>query len=149
MPRIVPDIVRDQDITAVSGDDNVRDTTARMAERNVAAVVIIEKGKLAGIMTERDITVRVVANALDPTTTKVREVMTRNPDTLRRDDEPMQALRMMRERNYRHLPVVDEAGAVVAMVSVRDLYAFVLEQLEEGIRDRDHYIYGEAYGATS
>jgi predicted transcriptional regulator len=52
---------------------------------------------------------------------------------------------MMRERNYRHLPVVKD-GRVVGMVSVRDLYAVYNGELEQDLKDRNAFIYGESYG---
>lgn len=149
MPKIVPEIVHDQSICDAGPDTTVKQAAETMAARKIAAVVVCQDGKLAGIMTERDVTTRVVARGLDPATTKVTEVMTANPDTLRPDDDPAHALRMMREHGYRHLPVVGDDGHVIGMVSVRDLYAWVQEQLERDIQDRDHYIFGEAYGATA
>lgn len=149
MARIVPDLVSNQTITSVTPSTTVKAAAELMAARSIAAVTVLDGEALAGIMTERDITVRVVARGLDPQTTAVGEVMTRDPDTLKADDKPALALRMMRDRNYRHLPVVDDDGTVSAMVSVRDLYAFVLEDLEGDLRQRDQYIFGEAYGGTA
>ncbi len=151
MPKIIPDIVHDQTITAVPMDMTVRAAAQLMAERNIAAVMITrDDGQtLAGIMTERDITTRVVARGLDAAATKVGDVMTRDPDILAPDDEPAHALSMMRTHNYRHLPVCEADRKVVAMVSVRDLYAFVQTELESDIKSRDHYIFGEAYGQVN
>lgn len=151
MSKIVPDLVRDQTITSVTEDMTVRQAAKVMADRNIAAVVVMaEDGKsLAGIMTERDITVRVVARGLNADAATVGEVMTRDPDTLRPEDKPMQALEMMRDRGYRHLPVCNDDKAVVAMLSVRDLYAFVQAELENDLKERDHYIFGEAYGQVN
>lgn len=149
MARIVPDIIPStQDIYVVSPDSSVRDAARLMRERNIAAVMICEGDQLAGIMTERDIAARVVAQERDPETTSVREVMTPDPDTLSPDDRASSALRMMREHNYRHLPVVAN-GRPVGMVSVRDLYAVVQSELESDIANRDAYIFGENYGASA
>lgn len=150
MPKIVPDIVREQTIFCVMESMSVREAAQLMAERNIAAVVICHPGgKLAGIMTERDIAARVVAKGLDPASTTVGTVMTSNPDTLEAGDQPAQALSMMRQHNYRHLPVVDEHHHVIGMVSVRDLYAFVQSELETDITERDKYIMGESYGVMN
>jgi CBS domain-containing protein len=54
---------------------------------------------------------------------------------------------MMREHNYRHLPVTDQ-GTVVGMISVRDLYAVVTDQLTRDVRNHEAFIYGEAYGTA-
>lgn len=149
MARIVPDIIPStQDVYIVPPDSSVRDAARLMRERNIAAVMICNGDQLAGIMTERDIAARVVAQGRDPETTTVAEVMTPDPDTLAPDDQASSALRMMREHNYRHLPVVEE-GRPVGMVSIRDLYATVQSELETDIANRDAYIFGESYGATA
>lgn len=149
MHRIVPDIVHDQLLTAVSPSMTVRAAAEIMASRHIAAVLVMEDRRLVGIMTERDITIRVVSRGLVPEVTVVREVMTPDPDTLRPTDQPEHALRMMSQRNYRHLPVVSEDGSVVGMVSVRDLYDFVQSELQSDLKARDTYIFGESYGATA
>jgi len=106
---------------------------------------VTENSLLIGIITERDITTRVVAAEIDPDTTLAKDIMTANPDTLHPDDTASQAIKMMRERNYRHLPVKD-GDALVGLVSVRDLYAIYNLELEEDLKDRNAFIYGENYG---
>ncbi len=105
----------------------------------------MEGDRLVGIVTERDMTARVVAVGVDPETTRVRDIMTADPDTLAPDKTAADAIRMMREHNYRHLPVVD-GGTVVGMVSVRDLYAVYNAELEQDLKDRNAFIYRENYG---
>ena len=118
-----------------------------MRERKVAAILVMEGERLVGIITERDMTSRVIAAGRDPDSTKCREIMTANPDTLSPHDTAVDAINMMRSRNYRHLPVV-EGSRVVGMVSVRDLYAVYNTELEQDLRDRDAFIYGENYGTA-
>lgn len=149
MPRIVPDVINDQTLAIVSSALSVRDAAQLMAERGVAAVMITEGTRLKGIMTEQDITKRVVAAKLDPDQTRVGDVMTTNPDTLRPGDQAQDALQMMRKHKYRHLPVVDERGNAVGIVSVRDLYAVVQGELESTIKSCESYIGGESYGTGS
>ena len=143
---IVPNVISDQTLHTVTKDASVLDAAKTMAEHKIAATMVLEDGKLIGIITERDMTTRVIAAGRDPASTKISDVMTANPDTLRPDDPAIDALTMMRERKYRHLPVVD-GDTVVGMVSIRDLYALVTDQLEEDIKARDQFIYGESYGA--
>lgn len=148
MAKIVPDIIpHEQTLSIVAPDTTVRVAAELMRDRNIAAVMIVRDDRLAGIMTERDIAARVVAQGLDPRTTRVEEIMTPDPDTLAADDSAMRALKMMREHNYRHLPVVRD-GKPVGMVSIRDLYAVVQAELESDIRNRDAYIFGENYGTA-
>ncbi len=145
--RIVPDVISDQILYRVSPRDTVRHAARTMRDKKIAAVLVMDLERLVGILTERDMTVRVVAAGLDPDTTAVREIMTMDPDTLAPSDTAADAVRLMKLRNYRHLPVVDE-GRVVGMVSVRDLYAVYNGELEQDLKDRNAYIYGESYGAA-
>ncbi|MBK1665750.1 CBS domain-containing protein [Rhodospirillum rubrum] len=145
--RIVPDVVRDQTIFFVSAETTAREVARTLADNKIAAVVVMEGGLLKGIITERDVTARLVAKGGDPDTVTARAIMTPDPDTLAPEDTAEDALRMMRLRGYRHLPVVDEEG-VVAMVSIRDLYAVVTDQLERDMKTHESFIYGEQYGTS-
>jgi CBS domain-containing protein len=145
--RIVPDVIDSQTLHKVSPRETVRQAARMMREKKIAAVLVMDLDRLVGIVTERDMTVRVVAAGLDADATTVREIMTADPDTLAPDDTASDAIRMMKSRNYRHLPVV-EAGRVVGMVSVRDLYAVYNGELEQDLKDRNAFIYGESYGAA-
>jgi CBS domain-containing protein len=142
-PKIVPDVVQPCDILSLPPQASVRETARLMAENRVASVLVVEGGILMGIVTERDITVRVVANGLDPETTSLARIMTPDPRTLAPDDSISEALELMRVHGFRHLPVV-EAGRPIAMVSVRDLYTVVQSHLERDIMNRDAWILGIA-----
>lgn len=143
--RIVPDIVSGQELTTLTSDTPVRTAVAIMAERGISAVMIGEAGRLAGIFTERDLVRRVVAADRDPATTSLAQVMTPDPDTLRPDDTAAEALQRMRAKGYRHLPVVD-GETIVGMVSIRDLFAVVLEEVEDDLRQRDMLLFDTGYG---
>lgn len=143
--RIVPDIVSNQVLTMLSPQTTVRAATAIMAERGISAVMVGDEGQLAGIFTERDLVRRVVAADRDPAATRLGQVMTPNPDTLRPDDTAAEALQRMRAKGFRHLPVLD-GEAVVGMVSIRDLFAVVLEEVEDDLRQRDMLLFDTGYG---
>ena len=145
MRKIVPDVISLQTLIIVSQRDTARDIAKLMHEKRVAAVMVTEGDCLVGIITERDMTTRVVAAGNDPNTSTAKDIMTANPDTLHPNDTPAQAIKMMIERNYRHLPVKD-GETLVGMVSVRDLYAIYNLELEEDLKDRNAFIYGENYG---
>ena len=94
---------------------------ARAIENNsIGAVVVQDKGQVVGIVTDRDLTVRVVGRGLDPKTTQLREVMTTPVITLSLRDGQDDAIRMMQERNVRRIPLV-ERGRFVGMVTLDDL----------------------------
>jgi CBS domain-containing protein len=120
--RLVSDLVHDQDILTVPESLPVRDATRQMDARNVGAVLVTDSAqRLIGIFTERDLLRRVVAQGRDPTATTVAEVMTRDPETVGPRQFAVDALRLMREGSYRHLPVVD-GDRIVGVLSQRDFY---------------------------
>lgn len=146
--KIVPDVISGQTLQKVSPAENVRAAAKMMRDKKIAAVLVMEGERLVGIVTERDMTCRVIAAGINPDTAMIRDVMTANPDTLSPDDTASDAISMMRERNYRHLPVVS-GERVVGMVSVRDLYAVYNTELEQDLKDRNAFIYGESYGGIN
>jgi CBS domain-containing protein len=143
--KIVPDVIRGQTLQKVTPRENVRIVAKMMRDKKIAAVLVMEGERLVGIITERDMTSRVIAAGLDPDTAVAANIMTTNPDTLSPYDTASDAINMMRKRNYRHLPVV-EGSHVLGMVSVRDLYAVANTELEQDLKDRNAFIYGESYG---
>ena len=144
--RIIPDIVQDQEIFALTEDCTAAEAARRMLDLNIAAIVVTGgDGQLTGIVTERDLTRRVLAKSLDADKTIIADIMTKDPDTLNPGDSAVDALELMRTRHYRHLPVVD-GGKVIGMVSIRDLYSAVKLKLEESIRETEAFVFGDRYG---
>lgn len=120
--RLVSDLVHDQNILTVPDTLPVREATREMDARNVGAVLVVDRKKrLIGIFTERDLLRRVVAQGRDPNATAVAEVMTHDPDTVGPRQYAVDALRLMRDGRYRHLPVVD-GERIVGILSRRDFY---------------------------
>jgi CBS domain-containing protein len=145
--KIIPDIVRDQGIKGMSEQDTVLDAVNKMMALNIGAVVVVDgDDNLIGIVTERDMTRRVIAAGLDAGATSLGEIMTKDPDTLAPDDSALDALELMRVREFRHLPVTDDRK-VVGMVSIRDLYAAVKGALEKDIQETEAFVFGDRYGA--
>lgn len=109
-------------------DNTVADAIRVMAEHNIGAVVIVDdKFRPIGIFTERDLLIKVCAKGLDPEKVKLEEVMTRDPVTITEDTPALQALEIMMNFGFRHLPVVDENGILVGVVSIRDLSKPMME----------------------
>src|SRR5947209_3246243 len=115
-------------VVAVGKSASVIDAVRAMVEHIVGAVVVLDDGRLAGVFTERDVVTRIVMKGLDPEKTCVAEVMTRNVATVRQTTDREEAMRIMVDKHIRHLPVVDAAGKVVAMLSMRHLLADNVEQ---------------------
>ena len=98
----------------------VVDAARIMREGDVGAVVVLEEGRVAGVITDRDIAVRVVAEGRDAAETTVGEVCSRDITSVESRQPAEEAVRLMRERNLRRLPVVEE-GLPVGIVSLGDL----------------------------
>ena len=99
----------------------VHEAACIMTRANCGSVLIIEGAStLLGILTERDLMTRVVAKALDPAKTAVSEVMTRNPHCVPPEMKVADAVLIMIERGFRHLPIVAESGKILGVFSVRD-----------------------------
>jgi CBS domain-containing protein len=113
-----------RDLLTVEAGLPVVAVAQRMAERNVGAVLVLEDGRLAGIMTERDL-MRAVARGLRDDTV-VGDCMTAHPETIAPDDTVEHAAVLMIHGGYRHLPVV-EGDRVVGVLSMRDLVQVVVE----------------------
>ena len=92
-----------------------------MTKANCGSVLILEAGgAMVGILTERDLMTRVLAKALNPQTTKVSEVMTHDPQSVGPDTKVSEAVLIMIERGFRHLPIVSPAAKILGVFSVRD-----------------------------
>jgi CBS domain-containing protein len=92
-----------------------------MTKDNIGSVLIIDNAAaMVGILTERDLMTRVLAKALNPQTTKVSEVMTHEPHCIGPDAKVSEAVLIMIERGFRHLPIVTPAGKILGVFSVRD-----------------------------
>ncbi len=85
------------------------------------AVVVVDDGRVAGMFTERDVLLRVVAASKEPEATLVREVMTSNVDSIVEDTPALKALELMVSRHIRHLPVVDSQGHLNGLISMRNI----------------------------
>jgi signal-transduction protein with cAMP-binding, CBS, and nucleotidyltransferase domain len=104
----------------VKSEDTCATAARKMAESNIGDIVVQDGGRIAGIVTDRDIVVRAVAQGRDPENTTVGEVCTKGVATLTPTDEIESAMRLMREKAIRRIPVV-EAGRPVGIVSLGDL----------------------------
>jgi len=116
----VRDFLRGEEVFYATPDLTVRQAAQYMSTKEIGAVPVLEKGRLVGIFTERDLLTRVVAYGLDPATTSVGEVMTKELVVADAGDHYEVALEKMKDCNCRHLPVV-EKDRLVGVVSMRDL----------------------------
>lgn len=97
-----------------------RDAARAMRDGDLGAIVVLDGGELYGIVTDRDVAIRLVAEDRDPVTTTVGDIASRDPTAIESDRPDQDAVALMRERALRRLPVV-EAGQPVGIVSLGDL----------------------------
>jgi CBS domain-containing protein len=113
-----------RDLLVIDPEARVSDAAQRMVERGVGAVLVMDGDKLEGILTERDV-LKAVASGLAEDA-RVREWMTRHPETIEVSEATGQAAALMIHGGFRHLPVLDE-GKIAGIVSIRDLMRVTLE----------------------
>ena len=120
MPTLA-DVMRTE-VIEVAPEDTLGEVAERMSAVNVGAVVVKDYGRLIGILTERDM-LKAMAARVHTSEARVRQWMTEDPLTASADMDVDEAAQVMLEHNFRHLPIVDDAGAVVGLVSLRRVVA--------------------------
>lgn len=108
-------------VVSVAPTATVYTAACVMTRANCGSVLIIDANNtLLGIVTERDLMTRLLAKALDPATTTVADIMTRSPYCVVPETKVADAVLIMIERGFRHLPIVTEANKILGVFSVRD-----------------------------
>ena len=115
----VKDLIQRKVVT-IEPEDPVMLAAQRMKDKMVGSLVVLDGDKPAGIITDRDIAIRVVGAGKDPTT-PVREVMTRDPITIRDDASFFDLTKAFREAGVRRLIIVDKDGKLVGLISIDDV----------------------------
>jgi CBS domain-containing protein len=111
-------------------DDTLAVASAKMWQQQTGSLLIMEGEKLKGIVTERDV-LRAVAEGHDPASLNIAEVMTPNPVTIDPETNLNDAAKIMFEKWFRHLPVVNTEDKVVGIISLRDLMGLVAQGMDE------------------
>ena len=120
----------DEGPATVSVEATVEEAVQTMIDRTVGAVAVIdEHGVVAGMFTERDVLAKFALSGRDPKTTPVREVMSSIVEMATQETTPSEALAVMLERHYRHMPIVDEHGKVLGICSIRNILEARLDDL--------------------
>ena len=110
----------------VAPQTSLGEVVAALREKGRGAVLVEEDGRITGICSERDVMLRIDHGDPSWTARPVREVMTRAPRTIREDEQIEDALNTMLTGGHRHLPIVDAAGALLGIVSIRDILVHVV-----------------------
>jgi CBS domain-containing protein len=118
-------------VTLAPGN-KVAEAVKLMRKKNIGCIVVTERQKVVGIFTERDVLMK-VTGAKDYDTLTLADVMTARVESFQPDDSLAFVLNAMHVGGYRHVPVVDEQGRPVAVISVKDIIAFILEHFAEDV----------------
>jgi CBS domain-containing protein len=125
--------VMKRDLATAAPSESVGAAVRRMGERGLGSLLIVEEGRLVGIFSERDLLRRVVLAGKDPEATRLAEVSTPEPVVVAEETSIRDCTHLLRRHGFRHLPVVDEGGRAVGILSARDFLQFVIEGLESFI----------------
>ncbi len=129
------------ELVSVEPDDKVVTALELMRSKRVRAVLVMQGGQLAGIVTQGDCAIKVLLPGLDAKQVPVKDVMTTQPMTVKLSDPLEACMGLMAARNFRHLPVVD-AGRVVGVVSIGDVVKDNIRQMGQQINFLETYIKG-------
>lgn len=113
----------DKSVVCTTPDSPAHAAAHTMIIQGIGALAVVDNGELVGILSERDLMANMVTPADDPAATKTSDVMTRNVLTVTAKDSVEHALHVMKENHIRHLPLVNDEGKPLAMLSFRDVFA--------------------------
>jgi CBS domain-containing protein len=116
-------------LVTASPAQTVHEVARQMHDKHVGAVVVVEGGRPVGIVTDRDLVMRAIVEKRDPATTRVSEIMSKNPAVLSRDQKIDDAIVAVRQAGVRRLPIVDETGKMVGMIALDDLIVLMAGEL--------------------
>jgi CBS domain-containing protein len=138
----MPDLMKKASKPAICVDAkaSVEEAVRKMVERKIGAVVVTEKGRVAGIFSERDLMQRVVLKKLDPAKTPVSKVMTAPVVSALADGDEDEAVAAMVERHIRHVPIVDKRKHPVGMLSFRDVMRSRVDDLKHEVQALEAYL---------
>lgn len=123
-----------RNVDTVTPAESVQTAAGRLHARKVGCLVVVDalnQRQPIGIVTDRDIAVRVVAEGRDPQSTCISDIMTLFPDKVREDTSIQDALRIMRSGSFRRVPVINEDGSLVGLLSLDDVLRAVARELSD------------------
>ena len=137
----------DKEAAAVRLEASVADAIRTMLDRHVGAVAVVDDAnRVAGVFTERDVLRKVALSGQSPESTPVREVMTAAVEMATLATGPGEALATMVERHFRHLPVVDNNGKLLGMLSIRNLLQLRIDDLTQQLHSLEQYVSNDGPG---
>jgi CBS domain-containing protein len=130
-----------QNVWTIDPDATVFEALAKMAEKDIGSLVVMDGERLVGIITERHYSRNVILKGKASPTTLVREIMDTDVIQVRADQSVELCMALMTEKRVRHLPVVEETK-VIGLISIGDLLKFIISKKEFAIDQLEHYIQG-------
>ncbi len=122
---------RPTDLVMVGQDESVLHAAKLMRDHNVGLIVVIDKGVLVGVVSERDVVQRWVAGKTFPQEVKIKDIMTKDVEVVTAVDNVFDCYLRFVAKNCRHLPVVDAMGSVMGILSLRDVAKYVVSSLQQ------------------
>jgi len=137
----------DREIAAVGLEATVAEAIHKMLDHHVGAVAIVDSEyRVAGMFTERDVLRRMSLSGLDPQVTPVRNLMTTPVEMATRGTGAGEALSIMLERHFRHLPVADDNGKLLGILSIRNLLEWRVDDLSHELDSLEQYVANDGPG---
>ncbi len=137
----------DENPAVVHPETSAKEAIELMLEHRVGAVTVVDEQRVvAGIFTERDVLRKLALSGRDPAKVKIAELMTAPVVLATADTSPGEAFAMMMDRHFRHLPVVDDRGRIIAMVSIRNLLQWRVDELTDRLDTMEQYMTNDAMG---
>jgi CBS domain-containing protein len=133
----------DQSVHSIGPDASVYEAVALMAQKNIGALLVMEGERIVGMLSERDYARKVVLMSRSSKDTPLREIMTASVIYVHPAQSTEECMAVMTENRVRHLPVLDDHGRLVGLISIGDLVKGIISEQKFIIEQLQHYITGE------
>ena len=132
------------EVWSMAPNSTVYDALKLMADKNVGAVLVMDAGRLVGILSERDYARKVILHGKSSKDTPIREIMTQRVVYVRPEQTAEECMALMTDKRVRHLPVLED-DQVVGVISIGDVVKSIISEQEFIIEQLERYISGTVY----
>ncbi len=147
---LLDNVLINQRLVLIDNSSSSYEAAVMMLKNRCGALLVCDSktkdGTLVGIVTERDLAFRVIPKGLDPKKTSVDKIMTKNVDTISPNKTTLDAIKVMKTKGFRHLPVTNDKK-IIGILSMRDLYDFANNQLQDSLKQHQEFMFGTGYGS--